>query len=62
MQTRKDGAAVYHETTKQVVSKVEVDRQQWKPVGGIVGSKTDPVISLEFAETTNGAGDVIQKN
>jgi len=34
MQTGKDGAADYRETKKRVVSKVEVDRQQWEPVGG----------------------------
>ena len=61
MQTRKDGAADYCETNKRVVSKVEVDRQQWEPVGGIVGSEVDPIISPEVAESKKGAGDVILK-
>ena len=61
MQTGKDGAADYRETNKRVVSKVEVDRQQWEPVGGIVGSEADPIISPEVAESKKGAGDVILK-
>ena len=44
-----------------IVSEVEVDRQQVKPVGASVGSNAEPVSCLEVAEGKNVAGDFIQK-
>ena len=44
-----------------IVSEVEVDRQQVKPVGASVGSNVEPIRCLEVAEGKNVAGDFIQK-
>ena len=44
-----------------IVSEVEVDHQQWKPVGASVGSNSEPVSCLEVSERKNVAGNGIQK-